>query len=106
MAPTPALSDTTEVFEVLITSSRQVSSAAPHQSCARRGLSSAAAMQIAVPSAILPPRAFFSGHRPRQAPGKMESIRPMDGTNRPVNSDAAARMAKEVASTSASVAHE
>src|SRR6185312_2612548 len=105
-APPASTTEISEVFEVLITTSRKESSATLHQRPARLGLNSAAAAQIAAPIAMLSPNAFFSSQRPRQAPGKMSVIRPIEGTKRPVISEATARMAKQAPSTSASLAQE
>ena len=91
---------------MLISTSAKESSAKPHQMPARRGLSSAAAAQIAAPIAMLSPNAFFSSQTPRQEPGKMSAIRPIEGTKRPVNSETTARTAKQTPSASASRAQE
>ena len=105
-APPASSTEISEVFEVLISTSRNDSNATLHQTPARRGFKSAAAAQIPAPIAMLSPKPFFSSQRPRQAPGKMSLIRPIDGAKRAAMSDATARMAKLTPSTSASRAHE
>ena len=66
----------------------------------RRGRSSnAVALKMAVPRAMKPPSVFFSSHKPRQAPGKMLSIRPISGRKTPAARLATASTAKHVAST-------
>ena len=78
-APAPRISDTSEVFDVDSSTSTRARPANSHHSHCRRGLSRAAAEKIEKAKAMLPPRAFFSVHRPRQAPGNSSVIMPWCG---------------------------
>ena len=102
MPPAPRQSETSEVLDVVASSRPNVRAAIAHQNLARGGFRTAAAAQAVKAKAMLLPRAFFSGHRPRQAPGNSSVIRPIDGMKRPVIRQQTARMAKQVAITSAS----
>jgi hypothetical protein len=54
------------------------------------------------PKAMLPPRPFFSRHRPRQAPGNSSVMIPMRGTARQTTKQATISTAKAAPTTSAS----
>ena len=57
------------------------------------------------PSAMIPPRAFFSGHTPRQAPGNSSLITPIDGNATETAIATRVRKAKEAARISSRLAH-
>jgi hypothetical protein len=65
----------------------------------RAGVMIAAAVQIATPSAMMPPSVFLCVQRPDQAPGCSNVMRPTFGAMSAVRNEPTTRMTKPPAST-------
>src|ERR1019366_1799136 len=98
----PRVTATSEVLEVEAKIMAKATRARPNQSRRRSGRRTPAAANSKSAKAISPPKMFFSSQRPRQDPGKVLLIRPMEGTNRPTSSEPTVRMPKTTAKVSAS----
>ena len=92
--PRPKIEAINAVFEVESSTNANAAMAHAIQSLRRSGVAIAAAALIATPSAMMPPSVFLCVHRPDQAPGCSNVIRPMLGATSPSTNEPAIRTMK------------